>query len=208
VTNWIVLRAAGVAAYVALFASVALGLAATSGTFGKRVAKASTITLHRFLSTVGLVLLALHLGGVLLDTYVPFSLTEVLLPFKSTFRPIAVGFGIVAMYATVIVLVSSWVRRGYSPRLWRAIHMLAVPAFGLALLHGVFTGTDTSRPWGVLLYVATGSVVVFLLLLRGLTLGMRQVRRPQSSPPSGRSKELVDAPSSGSPVPVGDDAGV
>ena len=48
-TTWIVLRAAGIGAYVVLFASVAFGLVATSGPFGKRFAKASSISIHQYL---------------------------------------------------------------------------------------------------------------------------------------------------------------
>ena len=38
-TTWIVLRAAGIGAYLMLFFSVAFGLVATSAPFGKRIAK-------------------------------------------------------------------------------------------------------------------------------------------------------------------------
>jgi methionine sulfoxide reductase heme-binding subunit len=198
-----VLRAAGIGAYLVLFSSVALGLAATSGSFGKRFAKASTIKLHQFLSTVGLVLLGIHIGGVLIDTYVPFSPAEVLLPFVSSFRPVPVGLGVIAMYTTVVVLASSWLRKGYSPKVWRAIHMLAGPAFVLALLHGIFAGTDATRRWMLLLYLVTGSAVVFLLVLRGLTIGTRPVRKTQSSPPAS-TEELGLA---SSPVRAGDGSG-
>ena len=103
-TTWIVLRAAGIGAYVVLFASVAFGLVATSGPFGKRFAKASSISIHQFLSTVGLVLLAIHIGGLLLDTYTHFGPKEVLVPGASSYRPVAVALGVIGMYGTVLVL--------------------------------------------------------------------------------------------------------
>jgi hypothetical protein len=90
-TTWIVLRAAGIGAYVVLFASVAFGLVATSGPFGKRFAKASSISIHQFLSTVGLVLLAIHIGGLLLDTFMHFGPKEVLFPGASSYRPLPVA---------------------------------------------------------------------------------------------------------------------
>jgi methionine sulfoxide reductase heme-binding subunit len=187
-TTWIILRAAGVGAYLTLFFSVAFGLMATSAPFDKRFAKQSAISIHQFLSTVGLVLLGVHIGGLLLDSYIHFGPKEILVPGASTYRPVAVAFGVVGMYAMVLVLVSSWMRRHYSAKLWRRLHLLAVPAFVLSMVHGVFAGADASRRWMFLIYLTTACIVVFLLILRGLTVGLRPARRVQSSPgspPSG-----------------------
>jgi cytochrome b561 len=63
-----------------------------------------------------------------------------------------------------------------STRLWRTIHLLAVPAFVLALLHGVFAGTDTQRPWMIALYGTTGVMTFFLVIVRGLTADYRPSR--------------------------------
>jgi DMSO/TMAO reductase YedYZ heme-binding membrane subunit len=184
VTTWIILRAAGVGAYLTLFLSVAFGLVATSAPFDKRFAKQSAISIHQFLSTVGLVLLGVHIAGLLLDSYVHFGPKEILVPGASTYRPVAVAFGVIAMYAMVVVLVSSWMRRHYSAKLWRRLHLFAVPAFVLSMVHGVFAGADASRRWMYLIYVITVCIVVFLLILRGLTVGLRPARRAQSSPGS------------------------
>jgi sulfoxide reductase heme-binding subunit YedZ len=202
-TTWIVLRAAGIGAYVVLFASVAFGLVATSGPFGKRFAKASSISIHQFLSTVGLVLLAIHIGGLLLDTYMHFGPKEVLVPGASSYRPRAVALGVIGMYGTVLVLVSSWVRRHYSTKVWRAVHGAAVPTFILAMLHGIFAGADATRRWMFLMYLLSASVVVFLLILRGLTVGLRPARAAQSSPAPRVSRSDSRA---GSEEPVGPEA--
>ena len=183
-TTWIILRAAGIGAYIMLFLSVSFGLVATSAPFDKRFAKQSAIAIHQFLSTVGLVLLGMHIGGLLLDRYVPFGPKEILVPGASTYRPVAVAFGVIAMYAMVLVIVSSWMRRHYSAKLWRRLHLFAAPAFVLSMVHGVFAGADASRRWMYLIYVITACVVVFLLALRGLTAGLRPARRAQSSPGS------------------------
>jgi len=181
VTNWIILRAAGIGAYAMLFLSVSWGLVATTGALGTRVSKASAATAHRFMSTVGLLLLGVHIGGLLVDSFLPFRPIDVLVPIHSAFRPLAVAFGIVAMYAMVIVLVTSWTKRYLGTRWWRRLHLLAVPAFTLALVHGVFAGTDTVRPLMWWSYVGTGTVVLFLVVVRGLTAGFRPER---AAPPA------------------------
>jgi sulfoxide reductase heme-binding subunit YedZ len=178
VTTWIVLRAAGIGAYLMLFLSVSWGLTATAAPLGKRISKASATTVHQFMSTTALVLLTVHIGGLLLDRFMPFGPKDVLVPGSGSFRPVPVAFGIVAMYALVFVMVASWLRKPLGTRWWRRTHLLAVPTFILALVHGIFTGSDTARPllWGT--YLASGVIVFFLLVLRGLTAGFRPVRTP------------------------------
>jgi methionine sulfoxide reductase heme-binding subunit len=200
-TTWIVLRAAGIGAYLMLFASVAWGLLATTSTFGKRVAKATAISVHQFTATVALVLLGVHLGGLLMDRFVPFTPLDLLIPMHSSYRTIAVAFGIVAMYAAVVVLTSSWTRKHLNIKLWRRLHLLAVPAFTLSMVHGIFAGSDTARPWMWWIYVATGGVALFLLVLRGLTVGLRPARAAHSAA-AGVGRAVLRAETrGGSPSP-------
>ncbi len=182
---WILLRAAGIGAYVALWLSVAWGLVATTGVVKRRISKASANTFHALVATVGIVLLALHIVLLVLHDYLPFSVTDVLVPMHATFRPVAITAGVVAMYGIVIVAVSSWIRTSINTRLWRAIHFLAIPAFILAFLHGVFAGTDTGRPWMIALYGTTGVITFFLVVVRGLTADYRP-QRPAPATPARR----------------------
>lgn len=181
-TAWIFLRAAGIASYLMLFGSVTWGLIATTGVMRKRVAKATATFVHQVLSTAGFVFLALHLGGLLIDSFEPFGFLDVLLPGHASYRPVGVGLGIAAMYLTVIVLVSSWVRRGVGPTWWRRLHVLAVPAFSLALVHGVAAGSDSLSPWMWGMYSSTGVMVVSMLLVRAL--GHRTKVRPTAKVPA------------------------
>jgi DMSO/TMAO reductase YedYZ heme-binding membrane subunit len=106
----------------------------------------------------------------------PFGAAEIFIPGAASYRPAATAFGVIAMYATVVVLVTSWIRKRIGTTWWRRMHLLAVPAFVLSLAHGVFSGTDSTRPWMWWMYVVTGSAVVFLVVLRGLTAGYRPER--------------------------------
>ncbi len=178
-TTWIILRAAGIGAYLMLFLSVAWGLVATTGTLSKRVSKASATVVHQFMSTTGLLLLAVHIGLLLVDSFMPFHPLDLLIPMRSTFKPVAVAFGIIAMYAMVMVLVTSWTKKYMGTKWWRRLHLASAPTFTLALAHGIFAGTDTVRPWMWWMYVVTGTVVLFLVAVRGLTAGFRPERAPR-----------------------------
>lgn len=194
-TTWTLLRAAGIGAYVMLFLSVSWGLVSTTGALGRRVSKASAATVHQFMSTCGLALLAIHVGVLTVDAFMPFSIAQIAIPMASEYRPVAVSFGVVSMYATVFVIVLSWLRKRVGTTWWRRSHLLAVPAFVLALLHGVFAGTDTVRPAMWWTYVGTGLVVVFLLVVRGLTFGYRPERAapPPAAARRGSASEAATA---------------
>jgi len=175
-TTWIILRSAGIGSYVALWLAVAWGLIASTSLVTKRVSKPTSTVFHGVVASAGLALLLVHLGGLLIDSFMPFTALDVLVPMRTAYRPVAVALGIMAMYGMVVVLASSWTRKHLGTKLWRAIHLLSVPAFTLALAHGVFAGSDSSRPWMFAIYVVTGLTILFLVIVRGLSYGYRPSR--------------------------------
>jgi len=177
VSLWLWLRAAGIGAYVALFSSVAWGLVATTGVITRRVSKPSSNLFHAAAGSMGLALLAIHMALLLVHDYIQFDVADLLLPWGAPYRAAATALGVIAMYAMVAVLATSWVRRRLPTRAWRSIHLVSVPAFIAALVHGVFAGTDTNRPWMTALYGSTGLLVIFLLLVRGFTARPRRADR-------------------------------
>lgn len=198
-TIWILLRAAGVGAFVMLFLSVVWGLISTTGVVTRRVSKPAGNHFHAVVGAAGLALLGIHLVLLVLDEYMPFAVADVMVPLRASYRPVAVGLGVVAMYAMVLITMSSWVRSRLSTRLWRGIHVLAVPAFVVALLHGVFAGSDTARPAAFALYGASGLLVLFLVLVRALTYGYRA---PRPAPPPRAKAPAAEAASSQETVSV------
>lgn len=201
-TTWILLRAAGVGAYLVLFLSVVWGLVSTTSVMGKRVSKVTATNVHHYLGIAMLPLLAVHLGGLLLDKFRPFRVLDLLAPLHSSFRPVAVAFGIVAMYLSLTVLLTTWAKGRLGTTWWRRFHLAAVPAFTLAMVHGVWTGTDSVEPWLWWTYMITGAVVLFLVLVRGLTARDRKRRRPpsaerrevpESADPAGSRDERIPA---------------
>ena len=79
-TTWVILRAAGIGAYLMVFLSVVWGLVSTTGALGRTISKASATTIHQFVATCGLFLLAIHLSGLLVDSFMPFGVADVLVP--------------------------------------------------------------------------------------------------------------------------------
>ena len=175
--NWILIRAAGIGAYVMLYLAVAWGLAATTAVVSNRVSKQAAILFHQFTASAGLVLLGAHMGLLLIDKFERYSPLDELIPLHSHgTHPIAVTMGVIAMYGVVLVMVTSWLRKPLGTLWWRRLHLAAVPAFTLALAHGVFTGYDTPRTWMWMMYAITGTSVLFLLFVRALMYGYREPR--------------------------------
>ena len=133
---WYAARAGGVLAYVLLSASAVLGMVLAR----KRTPpwpKFAVEEVHRFLTILTGVFLAIHVGALLADSYTPFSLGQVLVPFASSYRPFGTALGIVALELLVAVALTNLVRRRIPRRLWRRAYFLTFGVWGAATLHGV-----------------------------------------------------------------------
>ena len=106
-----------------------------------------------------------------------FGLVDLLVPLASDWKPLPVAAGVLAVWALVVVQVSSLARRWLSKRAWRAIHLTSYGAYWLASLHGTFAGTDAANPLYVATSVVTLAAVVFAASYRVLTAPQRS-RRP------------------------------
>jgi sulfoxide reductase heme-binding subunit YedZ len=158
-TFWILARASGLTAYALLTLSVLAGLVVKSKPFGKAVRQPSVTDLHRFLALLGLGMIALHGVALVLDSTVKISPTALLVPGLSPYRPVWTAFGVVSAELMVLVYVSFALRRRIGGRNWRRLHWLTYAIFGLATVHGLMAGTDSTHRWALWLYVgAIGAV--------------------------------------------------
>jgi methionine sulfoxide reductase heme-binding subunit len=160
---WYVSRASGLTAWALILISIAWGLAMALPRVGftRRAGPAWTLALHRWLGALGLAFIAVHVGSILVDDFVHFSLAGVLVPFVSGWHPVAVAWGIVAMYLLVAVEVTSLVRKRLPPKVWRQLHLLAYAAFGLSTVHMLTAGTDTTALVSGVVAIAVATLVMF-----------------------------------------------
>lgn len=165
-TLWYLTRTTAVVAYVTLTLSVALGLLRTIARTSAEHLSWVVDELHAFIATLAGLFVAGHLLTIKLDTFVIFSLHDLLVPGQGPYRPLAVNVGIFAFYVMALTLISSWVRRYIPYRFWRAIHYLSFLAFALVTIHGWLAGSDASEPWLRALYVSAAAAIAFLVLMR------------------------------------------
>jgi sulfoxide reductase heme-binding subunit YedZ len=171
---WYVARSGGIVALVLAGLSVAWGLLISTKIMGGRPKPKWLLDLHRFLGGATVVFAGIHVGALMLDSYVHFGWTDVLIPFASAWNPAAVAMGIVAMYLLIAVEVTSLFMRKIPRKWWKIVHLSSYGLFWAGLIHGLTAGTDASNP----IYVATAAVsilaVLFLTIYR--VLDQRKLR--------------------------------
>ncbi len=163
---WIGSRTTAFIAYLTIAGSVVYGLLLSTKLLDAIAHRPVSFALHQELAAIGLGLSGVHGALLGLDQTIHFSLLDLLVPFASPYRPIAVGLGQLALYATVIVTVSFYARRRIGQRTWRALHYLTFLAFVGATAHGILAGTDTATPWAFAIYAGSAMAVVFLTTYR------------------------------------------
>jgi methionine sulfoxide reductase heme-binding subunit len=182
-TFWLLARASGLTAYVLLTLSVLAGLVVKSRPFGRAVKTSSTTDVHRYLSLLGLGMLALHGVTLVLDATVHISPAALVVPFASGYRPAAVAAGVVTAELMALVIASFSLRRWIGGRNWRRLHWATYLVFLLGTVHGLAAGTDSTQPWALGLYLGAVGSVAFATSWRVLTRPIRPIRPvPERSP--------------------------
>jgi sulfoxide reductase heme-binding subunit YedZ len=145
-TVWYTARSAGIVAYLLLSSSVVLGVS-MSARASFPWPRFAVQELHRFLTIVTAVFIAVHGASLLLDRIVPISVGQELVPFADRYRPFAVALGIVATELMAAVGVTNVLRKRLPHRLWRRAHYATIAVWVAATAHGLLAGTDRADPW-------------------------------------------------------------
>jgi methionine sulfoxide reductase heme-binding subunit len=148
--TWYVARSAGIVAYLLLSTSVVLGvlMSARAKFTWPRFAVEEV---HRFLAIVTGVFLALHGVALLADRVVPISVMQLVIPFRTTYRPLGVGLGVSAALLLLAVALSNLVRKRLPFRVWRRVHYLTLAVWLTATAHALLSGTDRQDFWFIAL---------------------------------------------------------
>ena len=131
--DWYAARAGGAVAYVLLTAAVLLGLRMAGRTRSERWPRLAVEDLHRYAGLLAGAFIAVHVVTIAIDSYLPFSVTSLVVPFVARYRPAWIGLGIVAAELLVALAVTNRLRRRrLSYRAWRRAHYLNFAAWGTA----------------------------------------------------------------------------
>jgi methionine sulfoxide reductase heme-binding subunit len=164
--DWYAARAAGIVAYVLLTGGVLLGTLLAGRVRVPRWPAFAVTDVHRFVSLLVGVFVSLHVLAIWLDSYVHFSLAQIVVPGASSYRPLWVALGIVAAELLLAIAVTNLLRRRIGHRRWRRVHYLTFLVWAGATVHGLGAGTDSSAAWLRLLYVLSIASVLGAVVWR------------------------------------------
>lgn len=164
---WYLTRGTGAVSLVLLTVSVVVGvLDSLRFAAAPRWPRFAIDALHRDVSLLAIAFLVVHIITSVLDSFAPVKLTDAVIPFVSSYRPLWMGLGALSFDLLVALVVTSLVRRRLGYRAWRAIHWLAYASWPIAVLHGLGTGSDTKAWWMLALTVACVLAVVVAVWVR------------------------------------------
>jgi sulfoxide reductase heme-binding subunit YedZ len=179
-TFWILARAAGLTAYVLLWAAVMAGLTLRSRAFRSRLRPVAVTDVHRVLTLLALGAIGLHGMALMLDRVVHLSPAALLVPGASPYRPLPTALGVVAAELALVLVLSFPLRRRIGIRAWRMLHWASYLIFAAATAHGVGAGSDATQPAARWLYAGSVATVAGATGYRALVQSTppRAARRP------------------------------
>ena len=164
---WYISRGAGFVGLALLGAIAVLGLMTASQTrLSARLPRFITVETHRSLSLLAVVVLSIHIITAMMDPFVPITLLDVFIPFVSTYRPLWIGFGAIAIDIGIAVLITSLIRIKMKQRTWKIVHLLAYIAFFASIVHGLGTGSDSRFLLGKVFYLVVGAAFLITAWIR------------------------------------------
>ena len=163
-TMWYITRASGLVAYVLLWFSMVWGLGVSSKIFDVVLHGTFTYDFHQYISLLAIGFTLLHVGVLLFDGYMPYSVFQILIPFISPYRPFWIGIGIIGFYLMLLVTVTFYIRQKIGMKVFRTIHVFSLVSYFAITLHSFMSGSDSSLPSVMVLYVVTFLITMFLIV--------------------------------------------
>jgi sulfoxide reductase heme-binding subunit YedZ len=167
-------RATGIVAALLGVAALVGGSFFSSRNTGTRRRPNWWLDLHNLLGGLTLAFTLIHVAAAYIDGQFGFGIAQLVLPGTATSNRWAITWGVVAMDVFVLTVFTTWPRRRFSRRTWRAVHLLSVPAAVLVGLHAFGMGSEASSDAFLLVTVACGGLTTYAIALRVLALLLRR----------------------------------
>lgn len=179
---WYVSRVSALTAWGLMSFSVVWGVLLASRVFQGLDNPAWLKDLHKYLSTLTVVLASVHTLSLTLDPYVKFDLLDLLVPGVATYEGatalinLALAVGVVAMWVLSFIYLTSLVMEKIPRALWKAIHYLSYAVFFAIGIHAAFAGSDLGSWWYAAVSIFVISMAMLALLIRFAVIFLREQR--------------------------------
>jgi sulfoxide reductase heme-binding subunit YedZ len=176
---WSFIRTSGFLAYFFMTLALAFGLLNSLSIMKKK--KAVLLIYHQTSGWFGLLTIVFHMTLIWKDTYVPYSLTELFIPFSAKNEPVFSALGTLSFYLFLLVIgTSDFFIKKLGRERWKKVHLAVIPAWVMMVVHGLTIGTDSSKSWALSIYVV-GIILVLVLAIFRYTESLLLRHSPQSN---------------------------
>ena len=165
---WYAARAGGLVAFVLLTLATLAGLLLAGRAQNTRWPRFAVEDVHRFLGLLTGTFIGLHVAVLLVDSYLPFSVAQLVVPGLSSYRPLPTALGVVGAELLLGLALTNRFRARIPYVFWRRAHYVNFAVWALALAHGVTAGADGDTVWALALYAGCGSAVAAASVWRAL----------------------------------------
>lgn len=183
---WYITRGSGIAALILLLLLLLGGIGHVTGWTYRYIEPVRAWLIHKWLGIMLGIMVTVHAGVLLIDTYLPFSLADLLVPFAKSYDNnstlfgvdlsiLAIPSGIIALYIGGWIMLTSLTRLREKKTLWRYSHWLSYLLIPLILIHVAFSGTEFKS--GALRWLFVGFVLLLIVAVVA-----RAQRRAKKSP--------------------------
>lgn len=173
---WYVTRASGIVAAASLIILLLSGIGQITGRTFRLLDPLTAWASHRALGIVFSIAVLIHIFSLLFDHFITFNVWQLLVPWLSGYRSthwlglnvgsIYVAMGIIAMYMTAAIVVTSLVWVEKKPASWKLVHYLSYMTIFLVFVHALYTGTDMAHGFWRWLWVGLNALVFLAVVAR------------------------------------------
>lgn len=156
---WWAARATGLLAHFALLGTMSSGLLVSWRGLSGPLSQRRIFHVHDRLSLALVMLVALHIGSVLVVVIAPHGDVPIVLPLPAT-------LAVLATFALAVIYAMRWLTSRMSTRRWRLVHRAAYVVLLLALGHAAMAGGELVESPLRWLYLTSGGTLLGALLFR------------------------------------------
>ena len=168
---WYISRISAMVAWGLMSFSVVWGVLLASRVFRGLDNPAWLKDIHKYLSTLTVVLAGVHTSALTLDPFVKFDIADLLIPGVATYEgatplvELALAVGVVAFWIMSAVYVTSLFMDKLPRWFWKGTHYSAYLVFFAIGIHAAFAGSDVGSWWygAVSIWVITMGMLALII---------------------------------------------
>lgn len=169
---WYLSRISAMVAWILMSFSMVWGVLLASRVFRGLDNPGWLKDLHKYLSTLTIVMASVHTTALTLDPYVKFTALDLIVPGRATYDgatpliELSLAIGVIAFWLMSIVYLTSLVMDKLPRWLWKSIHYIAYVIFFIIGVHAAFSGTDVGTWWYAAVSIAVITLGMLALIIR------------------------------------------